>query len=122
MHDTEVLLQVSLIKLGKTRQLHVALIPRHPTLFKQRGTLTVGRMRLKKCIWNDVLEIPWSDVIVTYEEEMIVFNPKIYVPIIGKLTVRELLTDMDAKAQLILLRANNYVVLETAGVMPQPSQ
>ncbi len=35
MHDTEVLLQISSIKLGKTRQLHVSSIPGHPTQFQQ---------------------------------------------------------------------------------------
>ena len=81
----------------------------------------MDRMRLKRKLWNDVLEIPWSDIMITYEGEMMIFSPKIYVPIIGKSAVRELIADHDSKVQIILLRANNYVVLESSGNAVRPA-
>ena len=119
-HDTEVLLQLSSLKIGQTKQLYVKTIPGHPTKFDQKGTLKVSRMKLKQSWWNDVLVVPWPDILLTYEGEILVFNPKIYVPFVGKWNIRRLIDEEETTVRIILLRANNYVILESSGDPPKP--
>jgi len=110
--NTDLILQMSSVHLGMTKQIRITTIPAHPTLFTIEGGLTASIIRSRTHWLYDSLSIPWNEVQIFLEDRLVVPPDTVEISLFGKRMVRKLLKEGDCRIQFILLHNHEYMVLE----------
>ena len=116
--NTDLVMQISSVNLGKSKQIYITTVPGHPTLFSLEGRLTASIISRRHHWYGDVLCIPWREAQLYFEDRLVEPPEVVRTWIFVRTAIDTILRQSDCRVQFLLLHNHEYVVLEQKDTSP----